>query len=173
MLKSYKGLKLVKNQWPKIKNRIENKKTGVINYMSRRKARKIAVQILYRDEFHPQTLKKSEIQQAPLLLKDLNQKNIPFALSLIKNVQAKKKELDEIIKNHCKGWKLERLSLVDLNIMRVALFEILFCPDIPNNSALNEALELARYFGEKKSVAFINGILDQVLKSFDNKNNPK
>ena len=133
--------------------------------MSRRKSRRSAVQILYRDEFHSGFFKKSQTEGLSFFFKELNKKDIQFALNLVKNVQTHKKDIDEVIQKHSSHWKFERLSLVDLNIMRVAVYEMLFCPEVPDRSALNEALELARYFGEKKSVSFVNGILNQVLES--------
>ena len=87
---------------------------------------------------------------------------------MLTDIQKHKKEIDEIIKKYTQHWKPERIALVDLNIMRLAVFEILFCPDIPDKAALNEALELAKQFGEKNSVSFVNGILDQILKSEKN-----
>ena len=133
--------------------------------MSRRRSRRVVVQILYRDEFHTGFFGKNKKENIGFFLKELNQEDTQFALELLKNIQAHKKDMDEVIKKYTPHWKPERLSLVDLNIMRIAVFEMQFCPDIPDRSALNEALELARYFGDKKSVSFVNGILNQVLKN--------
>lgn len=133
--------------------------------MSRRKSRQTIIQILYRDEFHTHYFKKNEKEKSDFFLKYLNEEDTLFILKLIQNIQAHKKELDTIIKDYTKHWKLERISLVDRNIMRLAIFEMLCCPNIPDRSSLNEALELAKQFGEEKSVSFINGILDQVLKN--------
>lgn len=136
--------------------------------MSRRKSRQAVVQILYRDEFHKDSLKKKETDQENFFLKDLNKEDKKFALELLKNIQSRKEELDEVITKHSQNWKMKRISLVDASIMRMAIFEILFSSNVPGAVALNEALELAKQFGEKESVSFINGILDQVLKSAKN-----
>lgn len=133
--------------------------------MSRRRSRKTVLQILYRDEFHSGLLKKNQKENSSFFFKDLNKEDIPFAQDLVKGIQVHKKDIDETIEKYAEHWKQERISLVDLNIMRIAVFEILFCPDIPDKSALNEALELARQFGENKSVSFVNGILDKILKN--------
>ena len=131
--------------------------------MSRRKARQAITQILYRNEFHSRIFKKEESPE--FFFKCLNKTDQEFALKTLKNLKRHKKKIDAIIKKYAKNWKKERISLVDLNIMRLAICEILFCPDIPDRAALNEALELAKNFAEKKSSVFINGILDQILKN--------
>jgi len=70
--------------------------------------------------------------------------------------------LDELISNHLTNWKLERLSAVDRNLLRLALYEIMFCPDIPPAVSINEALELAKKYGSSvETVKFINGVLDR------------
>ncbi len=130
--------------------------------MSRRSSRQAVVQNLYRDEFHQSVNKKEDND---FFYKNLNQRDRCFALDILKNIQAHKSSIDQIIKKYSQNWKLERISLVDLNIMRLAVFEILFCADIPDKAALNEALELAKELGGENSVPFINGILNQVLKS--------
>lgn len=137
--------------------------------MSRRKLRAVIIQMLYSDEFHPHDSSKSK----DMFLKDLKPLDKSFVLKRIKGLKASQEKLDQVISQHAKNWKKERLSLVDLNIMRLGVFEILFCEDVPGKSALNECLELAKQFGGPDSSRFINGILDKVLKArtenFDNK----
>ena len=133
--------------------------------MSRRKSRQAILQILYRDEFHTRLLKKNKKENIEFYLKNLNKTDSLFALKILKDIQNHQKDIDEIIQKYAQNWTQKRIALVDLNIMRLAVFEILFCSDIPDKVALNEALELAKLFGEKKSVSFVNGILDQVLKN--------
>jgi len=133
--------------------------------MSRRKARQAVLQVLYRNEFHSSFFQKTNKENLKFYFQDLNETDSQHALKILKDVQPYKEEIDKTIQKYVQHWKQERISLVDLNIMRLAVFEILFCPDIPDKSALNEALELAKKFGEKKSVSFVNGVLDRVLKS--------
>ena len=133
--------------------------------MSRRRSRQAVLQILYRDEFHTRLLKKNKKENIEFYLKNLNKTDSLFALKILKDIQNHQKDIDEIIQKYAQNWTQKRIALVDLNIMRLAVFEILFCSDIPDKVALNEALELAKLFGEKKSVSFVNGILDQVLKN--------
>ena len=131
--------------------------------MSRRKSRETIIKILYRNEFHPHLLSESHLNKD--FLNRLNKTDRQFVSDRLKKIQEHKKSIDRVIKKHSKNWKKERISLVDLNIIRLAVFEILFCPQVPDKTAINEALELAKRFGEKKSRLFINGILDQVLKN--------
>ena len=133
--------------------------------MSRRTSRRAVLQILYRDEFHSSLFKQDKKENEVFFLKSLNEVDSQFALKTLKDIQNHKKDIDEMIGKCALHWKQERISLVDLNIMRLAVFEILFCPEIPDKVALNEALELAKQFGEKNSVSFVNGVLDQVLKN--------
>lgn len=136
--------------------------------MSRKHSREIILQTLYRDEFHPHFYKKNQ-NNPPFVFKDkiLSSTDSQYALDTLSGIRSKQENIDKIINKYVKNWKKERISLVDLNIMRIAVFEILFCPDIPGKVALNEAVELAKKFGEKNSASFINGILDQVLKKED------
>jgi len=72
--------------------------------------------------------------------------------------------LDQLIKNHLVNWEIDRLSAVDRNLLRLALFEIIYRPDIPPAVSINEALELAKKYGSTgEAVGFINGVLDRVV----------
>ena len=130
--------------------------------MSRRRSRIAVFQTLYQNEFCSDSF--NTISDKKLILKNLNDSDSEFVRSYLKGIKKHKACLDETINRHVKNWKIDRISLVDLNIMRLAIFEILFCPEVPDKSALNEALELAKHFGENNSVSFINGILDQVIQ---------
>ena len=87
-----------------------------------------------------------------------------FAWELVQGVSAFQEELDEIIKRFSQNWKLERISPIDLAILRIALLEMLFKDEIPVNVAINEAVELAKRFSEPNAPAFINGILDSAAR---------
>ncbi len=73
--------------------------------------------------------------------------------------------IDEKIKENSKGWKLERLSKVSLAIMRICVYEMLFCGDIPFNISINEAVELAKKFDYDKAPSFINGVLNNIAEN--------
>lgn len=87
-----------------------------------------------------------------------------FAQTLLEGVLCHRDSLDVLIQQHSKNWRLNRMSLVDRNILRIGVFELSYCPDIPGKVAINEAIELAKKFSTDDAVSFINGVLDAVLK---------
>ena len=87
-----------------------------------------------------------------------------FTWELILGVWQNSKELDFIIQQYSKKWRLDRVGKVELCLLRLALFEMKFRDDIPDKVAINEALELNKIFGEVRSQAFFNGILDNYSK---------
>jgi len=84
----------------------------------------------------------------------------PFFEHLTLGVLKNCRQIDSVIVQFSDNWKLSRMSCVDRNIMRIALFEMLFCPDIPAKVSINEAVDIGKKFGTEESGAFINGILD-------------
>ena len=73
--------------------------------------------------------------------------------------------LDQLIREHAANWRLERMAAVDRSILRLAVYELLHCPETPPHAVINEALEIARRFSGEGSVEFVNGILDAILKT--------
>ena len=86
----------------------------------------------------------------------------PFFLRLVDGVKACQDELDRLIERFSDNWKISRMSGVDRNLMRVAVYELLYCEDIPPKVSINEAIDIGRRFGTEQSPAFINGILDSI-----------
>ena len=91
-----------------------------------------------------------------------------YIKSISKGVSEKVSELDEAISKHLKGWKMERICKTDLAILRLAIYEILYRDDIPYKVSVNEAVELAKSFGEDSSPSFINGVLAGIVKDSAN-----
>lgn len=87
-----------------------------------------------------------------------------FSTNLVEGVWQHKGELDEMIASYSTNWKISRMAAVDKNILRMAIFELMHCPDIPVKVTLNEAVEIAKRFGTAESGAFVNGILDNVAR---------
>lgn len=87
-----------------------------------------------------------------------------YAWTLVEGVFDNHDSIDEIITRHSQHWKLNRIAKVELTILRLCLFEMLFCPDIPLKVAMNEAIELAKDFGDDNSKTFVNGVLDAAAK---------
>lgn len=85
-----------------------------------------------------------------------------FAGQLIEGVIAHRADLDLLIKTKAQHWTLSRMALVDLNLIRLATYELLYRDDIPKKVVINEAIEIAKKFGSEDSAAFVNGILDEI-----------
>lgn len=91
-----------------------------------------------------------------------SKRNLPFFLELINGVIEAMPEIDSAIERFSSNWKISRMSIVDRNIMRLAVYEMLFRKDIPSKVSINEAIDIGKKFGTKESGAFINGILDSI-----------
>jgi N utilization substance protein B len=92
----------------------------------------------------------------------------PFFQDLVRGVIHAKSEIDTMIERYSNNWKLSRMSCVDRNVMRIAVFELLFCKDIPSKVSINEAIDVGKRFGTDESGAFINGILDSIRIALEN-----
>ena len=95
----------------------------------------------------------------------LLRKSREFAEKLIRGAIEKKLDIDSSIEKFAKKWKIDRMAIVDRNIMRIATYEMLFCPEIPPVVSINEAVEIAKSFGGEESSSFINGILNGIKDS--------
>jgi N utilization substance protein B len=128
----------------------------------RRKARELALKMLYQMEVN---------QDAPERALDKYLKIFPYqddivsyARFLLSGVKKELTSVDGCIEKASEHWKLSRITYVDRNILRVAVFEMLYSTDVPPKVAIDEALELAKKFGSEDSKDFINGVLDKILK---------
>lgn len=90
-----------------------------------------------------------------------------FAERLIRGTWEHLDEIDTLVRKYAKNWDISRMGAADRNIIRIAMFEMLHCDDIPPVVSINEAVELAKEFGEGDSAKFVNGILDRARKDID------
>jgi transcription antitermination factor NusB len=88
-----------------------------------------------------------------------------FADFLIFGVSENKEKVDRMIVKHTENWELERMATIDRNILRIASFELLYAKEIPPKVAINEAIEMAKKYGDRDSGKFVNGILDKINKT--------
>ena len=127
---------------------------------TRRQAREIAMQALFnmdmRSNVSVEMLEHFCGNFCP------SKKTQPFFLKLVNGVLGAKDELDTLIERFSKNWDLNRMSGVDRNVMRIAVFELLYCDDIPPKVSINEAVDVGKKFGSEESGAFINGIMDSI-----------
>jgi N utilization substance protein B len=126
----------------------------------RRKSREFALQLLYEMEMKGSD-PKSVLERAH---EEISDEGRTFAADLLEGTFRNKKEIDDLIERHSLHWKLARMAVVDRNILRLAVYELLYLHDVPTSVVLNEAIEIAKKFGTEDSGAFINGILDKVAK---------
>lgn len=131
---------------------------------TRRAARELALQALYQlevlGEHHPTP------ESLALFWAHFARGADPegFARSLVEGVLAHREQIDRLLADRMEHWRLERLSRVDLSLLRLATWELLGRPEIPASVTLNEAVEIARRFGSEESAAFVNGVLDAVAQ---------
>ena len=87
-----------------------------------------------------------------------------FAESLVQGVSAHVDDIDSVISRHAKNWTMARMAAVDRNVLRLAVYELRYSPETPERVVLNEAIEIAKKYGSDDSGAFVNGILDDIVK---------
>ncbi len=126
---------------------------------SRRKSREIALQALYQSEMVG--TKKPSIAAISDNF-EVSQKAVPYAMYLIDGVVEHTKQLNEIIQRYAKNWRVDRMSIIDRNLLRLGVYELLFHEDVPASVAINESIEIAKRFSNDESSSFINGILDAI-----------
>ena len=126
----------------------------------RRKARAIALQVLY--EFDAAGHNVEAALAHFLADAGLSEDNAAFAQRLVNGVIQNQEQIDQHIKNFAPAWPLEQIPIVDRNILRLAIFEILLDNNVPVKVAINEAVELAKKFGSDSSSRFVNGVLGSV-----------
>ena len=127
---------------------------------ARRKARATALQVLYEVD---SVGHNAESALAHLGEKGkLSEENIAFTRSLVSGVIQNREEIDQHIRKFAPAWPIEQISVVDRNILRLAIFEVLLDNNMPVKVAINEAVELAKMFGSDNSSKFINGVLGSV-----------
>jgi transcription antitermination protein NusB len=127
---------------------------------TRRRVREVVLQILFEEDINPVRPEKvaSEFLSRRLLK---NKPLIAFGEGLLAGVRKNCKSIDEVIENHAANWSIKRMTVVDRNILRLAAHELLYAKT-PAPVAINEAIELAKRYGQKNSSQFVNGILDRL-----------
>jgi N utilization substance protein B len=129
----------------------------------RRKAREVALQFLYqlelRGEDDPQPHAAEFWFQHPV-----DAETRVFAEALVRGAKRHQAKTDELLRQYVEHWDLERMAVVDRNILRLAIYEMLWGEDVPSKVAINEAIEIAKKFGTAESSRFINGVLDRIHK---------
>ncbi|HDK7174106.1 TPA: transcription antitermination factor NusB [Clostridium botulinum] len=143
--------------------------------MNRRKSREVAMRLLFQTTLNEENLEEAlenlkDVRESEESAKekdyesvDLKDVDIDYVKRIIKGIEKNKEEIDEKIKGNLKNWKIERLSKVDLSILRLCTYELKFEEDIPSKVSVNEAIELAKKYSGEKAATFINGVLGKMI----------
>lgn len=143
--------------------------------MRRRLAREIALQSLYQMQMNEVTpgeaiaiaIEEAEHDNEAEL--NLNDEKISprYIEELVEGTQRHKLVIDELLTEYLKGWRIDRLSKVDREVLRLAAYEMIYRDDVPPKVVVNEAIELAKHFGTEESGKFVNGVLGKMIKELD------
>ena len=128
--------------------------------INRRKARELALQALFYID-----ISQNDSKEAVKLFCEnfvTSKKDLSFFFRLVNGVVKARPEIDSVVERFSSNWKISRMAIVDKNIIRIAVYEMFFCSDIPSKVSINEAIDIGKKFGTEESGAFINGILDSI-----------
>ncbi len=127
---------------------------------TRSKARKAALDLLYESDIRktsPQTLLNQRVTELEYVIRD-------FTKELIDGVESHRRKIDELITTYSQGWDMDRMPVIDRNILRLGIYELLWSESVPTSVAISEALELAQTLSTDESSKYINGVLSKVLE---------
>ncbi|EOU1110894.1 transcription antitermination factor NusB [Clostridium perfringens] len=133
--------------------------------MNRVKSREYLLQLAYQMEITSENALEtfnSFMENEDISKDDLD---LAYIKSGLLGIEENKEKLDSLIESQLVKWKLNRISKVNLSILRISTYEILFAEDVPGKVSINEAIELCKKYSDNKSVSFINGVLDKVYKN--------
>ncbi|EGT3615731.1 transcription antitermination factor NusB [Clostridium perfringens] len=135
--------------------------------MNRVKSREYLLQLAYQMEITSETAIEtfnSFMENEDISKDDLD---LAYIKSGLVGIEENKEKLNSLIEAQLVKWKLNRISKVNLSILRIATYEMLFAEDVPGKVSINEAIELCKKYSDNKSVSFINGVLDKVYKNMN------
>jgi N utilization substance protein B len=133
--------------------------------MSRRTARKHVLNILFQTEFNSDTALNDIIKTYSEEIEAIDSRDLPFIQSELEGIISDSDALIETIDAAATGWSVDRMSKVDAAILKIAVYEMLNCDDVPDRVAVNEAVELAKEYSSDKAPKFINGVLGKIIKN--------
>ncbi|WP_040211868.1 transcription antitermination factor NusB [Clostridium polynesiense] len=134
--------------------------------MNRKKSREAAMKILFQNSFNDiplnEILDDCEMYFEELELEGSDKE---FIKRIVTGVNSNISKINDIIEENSENWKISRISKINLSILRISIYEMLFSEDVPGKVSINEAIELCKKYSDEKSVSFVNGLLDKVYKS--------
>ncbi len=130
--------------------------------IERRQARELALQLLFQSEFAPQISINAFLQ---VYDNNFSQETIHYAEMVIKTVNEYRSKIDDKISSVSRNWKVDRMAIIDRNILRIAIYEMKISQEqLSSKIVINEAVEIAKKYSTSESASFINGILDQISR---------
>lgn len=128
--------------------------------LSREKAMELVFSMMLTKESHDEVIETFVDNYE----EDIKKLDLEYIKEVLKGVEENKESIDNLIKENLQKWKIERVSKVNLAILRLAVYEMKYVKDVPEKVAINEALEMTKRYSDEKSVSFINGVLDNIYK---------
>ena len=124
----------------------------------------MALNVLFQKEYQTSDMNQvlSDFVNHPDYKGKYSEKHIEFALEILKGFETHGKKIDQVIESISANWAINRMPPIDLNIIRIAVFEILYRSDIPRKTSIDEAIEIAKIFGSENTASFVNGVLDKI-----------
>ena len=129
----------------------------------RRKSREMALQMLFQGELYPEK-ESEELSHHFCSHFKVKKTVLEFGVQLFSGVMKHRDEINKLIETYSDHWKVHRMSYIDRNILRIALYEMIYLDDIPASVSIDEGIEIAKRYGSAESAAFVNGILDKIFK---------
>lgn len=133
--------------------------------MSRRTARKHVFNIIFQVDFNKDEALENIINTYSDEIEPIEAGDMSFVKSEVCGIAENMEAITETVNRCANGWTMDRMNNVDATILKIAVYEILFCEDVPDKVAANEAVELAKQYSADKAPGFINGILGKVIES--------
>lgn len=130
--------------------------------MTRREIRELVFKMVFRVEFHDEEEIPEQLRLFMDTLDSADEKDRAYIEQKVQDIVAHLDEIDAIIDGSAQNWKTSRMAKVELTLIRLAVYEIRFEEDIPTGVAINEAVELAKLYGEENSSSFVNGVLARI-----------
>lgn len=130
--------------------------------MSRREIRENIFKLLFMSNFNQGEEMDAQLKLYMENIENTGEEDRAYIREKYGKVRDKLEEIDQLLNETAKGWKTSRMSKVDLNVLRLAVYELKYDDDVPTGVAINEAVELAKKFGGEESPAFVNGILAKI-----------
>ena len=130
--------------------------------MTRREIRELIFKMVFRVEFHDETEIPEKLRLFMDTLESAGEEDRAYIEHKVQDILTHLEEIDTIIDSSAQNWKTSRMAKVELTLIRLAVYEIRFEEDIPTGVAINEAVELAKAYGEENSASFVNGVLARI-----------